>query len=70
MTKLKPEKITFQLAGSNNKKIQDIIKDIKKEHDVTITKTAILNIAVNEFFYTLEETGDNMEDYLIRYNEL
>ena len=70
MNDLKTVKVTFRLKGSNNKKLLDIIKQFEDEHDVTITKTDLLNTAVDVFFNQLEAEDKSVKDYLIEYNKL
>jgi hypothetical protein len=70
MDKLKSEKTTFMLIGSNKKTIEEAIAKVKKEHEVRITKTDVLNIAVDVFLHNLITEDKSMEDYLIQYNKL
>ena len=70
MYKLKSEKTTFMLIGSNKKTIEEAIAKVKKEHEVRITKTDVLNIAVDVFLHNLITEDTSMEDYLIQYNKL
>lgn len=70
MNDLKTVKVTFRLKGSNNKKLLDIIKQFEDKHDVTITKTDLLNTAVDVFFNQLEAEDKSVKDYLIEYNKL
>ena len=70
MDKLKAEKTTFMLIGSNKKIIEEDINRIKKEHEVLITKTDVLNIAIDVFLNNLVTENKTMEDYLIQYNKL
>lgn len=70
MDKLKAEKTTFMLIGSNKKIIEEDINRIKKDHEVLITKTDVLNIAIDVFLHNLITENKTMEDYLIQYNKL
>jgi len=70
MDKLKAEKTTFMLIGSNKKIIEEDINRIKKEHEVLITKTDVLNIAIDVFLNNLVTENKTIEDYLIQYNKL
>lgn len=67
---LKPEKTTFMLIGSNKNTIEKAIARIKEEHDVFITKTDVLNIAVDVFLNRLMTEEKTLEDYLKQYNKL
>lgn len=70
MDKLKSEKTTFMLIGSNKRIIEEAIAKVKKEHEVIVTKTDVLNIAVDVFLHNLITEDKNMEDYLIQYNKI
>ena len=70
MDKLKAEKTTFMLIGSNKKTIEENIERIKKDHEVSITKTDVLNIAVDVFLNKCITEDQQLEDYLIQYNKL
>lgn len=70
MDKLKAEKTTFMLIGSNKKIIEEKLTRIKKDHEVLVTKTDVLNIAVDVFLKNLITENKTLEDYLIQYNKL
>lgn len=70
MKELKTYKVTFGLKGSNNNKINNMIKTVEEEHNETISKTEILNIAVDVFLNKLEAEDKTITDYLIQYNRL
>lgn len=67
---LKPEKTTFMLIGSNKQIIEEAITKVKKQHETFITKTDVLNIAVDVFLNNLITEEKTLEDYLIQYNKL
>lgn len=67
--KIKPVKVTFQLLGRSNNKLNTIQQKLKTKHDKHISRTDLLNIAVSEFLDNIKTPEDTLE-YLIKYNKI
>lgn len=70
MVKLPHYRTTIQITGSNHNKLLNTIQVIGKDHDVRITRTDLINIAISELYRDIDTDRKALIDVLSRYNLL
>lgn len=68
MVKLEQHKTTLQVTGTNHNDLLNTIQVIEKDHNVRITRTDLINIAISELYKDVEIGNKSMLDVLSNYN--
>lgn len=67
---LNKERITFYCLGTKNKELEDLMNYMNHQYSKYVSKTDLINIALDLFLKRLQTDDKTIEDYLIEYNLL
>lgn len=70
MVKLKHHKTTIQITGSNHLDLLNTIQEIKEDHNVRITRTDLINIAISELYHDITIGDKSLIQVLSKYNQI
>lgn len=68
MIKLTGHKTTFQAKGTNHYDLMNTINEIKENHDVRITQTDLINMAISELYNDIAVGNKSLIEVLGKYN--
>lgn len=68
MVKLEQHKTTLQVTGTNHHELLNTIQTIEKKHNVRITRTDLINIAISELYRDIRTGNKSLVDVLANYN--
>ena len=70
MVKLEQHKTTVQVTGTNHHELLNTIQVIGKKHNVRITRTDLINIAISELYKDIGTGNKSLLEVLSNYNLL
>lgn len=70
MVKLEQHKTTIQITGTNHNDLLNTVQEIEKDHNVRITRTDLINIAISELYNDIGTGNKSLLTVLSNYNLL
>ena len=68
MVKLEQHKTTLQVTGTNHHELINTIQVIEKDHNVRLTRTDLINIAISELYKDIGTGNKSLLEVLSNYN--